>query len=82
EGSIESEAFGELQPKGFSRPRQVFTVKGFTSTSEREAYQLWSRTGDHVEVTVTDSSDIAKAILELKEIEQEFEELLEKQRDR
>ena len=82
EGSIESKAFGELQPKGFSRPRQVFTVNGFTSTSEREAYKLWSRTGDHVEVTVTDSSDIAQAILELKEIEQEFEELLKKQRER
>jgi len=80
EGSIESEPFGTLQPKGFSRPREVFTVKGFVSESEREAYQRWNRSGDHVEVTVTDSSDIAKAILELRDIEKEFEELLEKQR--
>jgi adenylate cyclase len=79
EGSIECEAFGTLQPKGFSRPREVFTVKGFRSKSERDAYQRWSRTGEHVEVTVTDSSDIAKAILELRDIEREFEELLKKQ---
>ena len=79
EDSIESDPFGSIQPKGFSRPRQVFTVRGFKSAAERDAYRQWNRSRDHVQVTVTDSSDIAKAIMELRDIEREFEELLAKQ---
>lgn len=75
------EPFGSVQPKGFSRPRDVFKLIDFRSEEHRMEQRRWNRTRDYVEVTVIDSSDIAEAIRELRDIEQEFEEQL-KRRDK
>ena len=76
ENDMTCEHFGTLQPKGFSRPRDAFTVLDIKSEDYRAKHQQWNRTGERVEVTVLDSSDIAEAIRELRDIEQEFEEQL------
>jgi class 3 adenylate cyclase len=76
ESHIDCEPFRSLQPKGFSRPREVYKALDFKSEAKRSQRRRWNRRRDHVEVTITDSSDIAKALLELRDIEREFEEQL------
>jgi class 3 adenylate cyclase len=71
---VECEHFDELTPKGFARAVQVYCVKDFISTEHRERRRRLSRSGDHVEVNVIDSSDIRAAIEELRRIQGEFEE--------
>ena len=79
EAHIDAEPFGSFQPKGFSRPRDLYKVLDFKSGKRQAETRRWNRRRDHVEVTVTDSSDIAKAIMELRDIEREFEEQLARQ---
>lgn len=71
---VECEHFDELTPKGFARPVQVYLVKDFRSEEHRDRRRRLSRTGDHVEVNVIDSSDIRAAIEELRRIQDEFEQ--------
>ncbi|MHA1529477.1 MAG: adenylate/guanylate cyclase domain-containing protein [Alphaproteobacteria bacterium] len=74
---VECEHFDELTPKGFARPVQVYRVKDFLSKEHREGRRRLSRSGDHVEVNVIDSSDIRAAIEELRRIQEEFEQQFE-----
>ncbi len=71
---VECEPFDELTPKGFARPVQVYRVKDFRSTEHRQGRRRLSRSGDHVEVNVIDSSNIRAAIEELRRIQEEFEQ--------
>ncbi|HAA35863.1 MAG TPA: adenylate/guanylate cyclase domain-containing protein, partial [Gammaproteobacteria bacterium] len=74
----------EVQPKGFSRPVKFHSVDGLKAGHERESASL-SRTLDHIEVNVLDSSDIPAAMRELKQIQEELEEQIgnasQKERD-
>ena len=74
----------EGQPKGFSRPVKFHSVDGFKAGHDRESASL-SRTLDHIEVNVLDSSDIPAAMRELKQIQEELEEQIgnasQKERD-
>ena len=76
---VECEHFDELTPKGFARPLQVYRVKDFISKEHREGRRRLSRSGDHVEVNVIDSSNIRAAIEELRRIQEEFEQQLNDQ---
>ena len=75
---VACEPVGEVNPKGFSRPVEVFKVLEFRSAEHRDQLQRrrLSRSGDHVEVNVIDSSDIRAAIEELRRIQKEFEQQL------
>ena len=72
-GHVECAHFDELTPKGFARPVQIYLVKDFRSAEHRQGRRRLSRSGDHVEVNVIDSSDIRAAIGELRHIQEEFE---------
>jgi len=74
DGHVECEHFDELTPKGFARPVQIYRVKDFRSDKHRARRRRLSRSGDHVEVNVIDSSDIRAAIEELRRIQEEFEQ--------
>jgi len=65
----------EVQPKGFARAVKFHSVNGFKQAYQRQHTSL-SRTLDHIEVNILDSSDIPAAIRELKQIEKEIEEHL------
>jgi len=73
---VACESVGEVNPKGFARPVEVFKVLEFRSSESRDRLlrRRLSRSGDHVEVSVTDSSDIRAAIEELRRIQLEFEQ--------
>ncbi|WIY26372.1 adenylate/guanylate cyclase domain-containing protein [Parasedimentitalea psychrophila] len=75
---VACDSVGEVNPKGFSRPVEVFKVLEFRSAAHRDRLQRrrLSRSGDHVEVNVIDSSDIRAAIEELRRIQLEFEQQL------
>jgi len=74
---VECEFFEEMTPKGFTRATRTYRVKEFISEEHlRHNRLLLSRTGDRVEVTVLDSSDIRAAIEELRRIQTEFEDQL------
>ena len=76
---VSCEHFGEVTPKGFTRPVQVYQVKEFISEEHRDSLlrRRLSRTGTHVEVNVIDSSNIRAAIEELRRIQLEFEQQIE-----
>ena len=75
---VACEPVGEVNPKGFSRPVEVYKVLEFRSDKHRDRLlqRRLSRSGDHVEVNVIDSSDIRAAIEELRRIQKEFEQQL------
>jgi adenylate cyclase len=58
--------------KGFSRPVDVFEVDDFILDERPTRSRRLTRTGKHVEVSVHNSSDIEAAILELREIQEDF----------
>lgn len=62
-----------VTPKGFVRPVTVYQVEDFQSEEHRRRRHRYSHTGERVEVSVTDSSDIRAAIEELRRIQEEFE---------
>ena len=66
-------SFKNIQPKGFSRPLETFTVKDFNSSVHIEKRKKLYHKGKRVEINVIDSSDIRAAIEELKRIQKEFE---------
>ena len=69
---IKCTLFDEIQPKGFARPFNVYTVEGFLETSKRNDLKKLNHAREHVEVNILDSSDIPAAIRELKQIEEEI----------
>ena len=84
EQQVDCSFVDEVQPKGFSRPVKFHSVDGFKAGHQRESASL-SRTLDHIEVNVLDSSDIPAAMRELKQIQEELEEQIgnasQKERD-
>ena len=84
EQQVDCSFVDEVQPKGFSRPVKFHSVDGLKAGHQRESASL-SRTLDHIEVNVLDSSDIPAAMRELKQIQEELEEQIgnasQKERD-
>ncbi|MVO18320.1 adenylate/guanylate cyclase domain-containing protein [Parasedimentitalea huanghaiensis] len=76
---VACEPVGEINPKGFARPVEVFKVLEFRSAEHRDRMlrRRLSRSGSHVEVNVIDSSNIRAAIEELRRIQQDFERQLD-----
>ncbi len=67
---------GEITPKGFSRPVQTYQLNGIVAeASGQESDGTLIRVGEHVEVSISDTDNIREAIIELKRIEEEFEEM-------
>jgi hypothetical protein len=77
---VDCEAADEIMPKGFVRPVQIFRVGEFRDRDHVDQRQRLYRAGERVEVNIIDSSDIRAAITELRAIQLEFEERLEKTR--
>jgi class 3 adenylate cyclase len=75
EQQVDCNFVDEVQPKGFARPVKFHSVIGFKDAYQHQRTSL-SRTLDHIEVNILDSSDIPAAIRELKQIENEIEEHL------
>ena len=75
EQQVDCNFVDEVQPKGFARPVKFHSVIGFKDAYQHQRTSL-SRTLDHIEVNILDSSDIPAAIRELKQIEKEIEEHL------
>tara|TARA_Y100001934_G_scaffold239157_1_gene292597 strand:- start:395 stop:1693 length:1299 start_codon:yes stop_codon:yes gene_type:complete len=75
EQQVDCNFVDEVQPKGFARPVKFHSVTGFKDAYQYQRTSL-SRTLDHIEVNILDSSDIPAAIRELKQIEKEIEEHL------
>ena len=63
--------FDEVQPKGFARPVNLHLVTGFKDAYQHQRTSL-SRTLDHIEVNMLDSSEIPGAIRERKQLEKEI----------
>lgn len=76
--AVNTEKKGEMIPKGFVRPVAYYEVQGLKAEFQRSDRQQLFHVRDHVEVNVTDSSDIRAAIAELREIQSSFEEQLAK----
>ncbi len=74
--AVVSEFKGEMTPKGFARPVKYFEVERLRASRKLGERQQLVHVRDHVEVSVTDSSDIRAAIEELREIQKSFERQL------
>ena len=77
-GSVKTDYFDKITPKGFSRPIEVHQVNDFISAEHKENRQQFSHRGSHVDINVFDTSDINAAIEELKKVKTEFEARLKK----
>ncbi len=68
---------GDVTPKGFVRPIGTYRLDGLKDEGKRvlDGMSL-TRVGKHVKVSLLEGGDIREAILELKEIQEEFEEKL------
>ena len=68
---------GEVTPKGFVRPIGTYRLDGLKDEGKRIMGDTsLTRVGKHVEVNLLEGGEIREAILELKEIQEEFEEKL------
>ena len=74
---VKCELFKEITPKGFSRPVNTFCILDENLRSRVRKEGQFKRLGSRVSIDIFDTSDIRAAIAELKEIEREFENLLE-----
>lgn len=73
----ECQAMGEVTPKGFIRPIGTYRLEGLKDDAiKTKGDTLMTRLGKHVEVSLLEGGDIRQAIVELKEIQEEFEEKL------
>jgi len=72
-GSINCHPAKTVSLKGFSRPVEVFEVDNFALDEKLSHRRHLTRSGEHVEVSIHNSSDIQAAILELRQIQEEFE---------
>ena len=73
---IECTPFTTVTPKGFSRPINTYTVSKDATSSLIRQQSNYKKFGNRVSIDIFDTSDINAAIIELKEIEKEFEKLL------
>jgi len=76
EGAAKARLKGEFVPRGFSRSVRYYELEEFSTQTRRKLRDQMMHVGEHVEVTLTDSSDIRAAIEELREIQRRFEEQL------
>ena len=77
DGDVEFFPFDEITPKGFSRPIKVYQVQDFHSETHRNRRQRLSHQGQNIEVNVLNSADIRAVILELRQLQEEYESKLE-----
>ena len=75
-GDIDCTPYNTVTPKGFSRPINTYTISQDALSVEKKRSSKYKKLGNRVSIDIFDTSDINAAILELKEIEQEFERLL------
>jgi hypothetical protein len=76
---VGSEVYKAITPKGFSRPVNTFILTDHNlKLKAREATQF-KKQGSRVSIDIFDTSDIRAAIAELKEIELEFERLIDEE---
>ncbi|NNE53749.1 MAG: adenylate/guanylate cyclase domain-containing protein [Sulfitobacter sp.] len=73
EGSVKTRPKGEFVPRGFSRAVRYYELEEFSARARRALRHQMMHVGAHVEVTLTDNSDIRAAIEELREIQNKFE---------
>jgi adenylate cyclase len=76
EEDVECHHEGETTPKGFARAIQYYKIMDFKSDEHKLNRRQLSRSGQHVEVNVIDSSNIRAAIEELRNIQIEFQNQL------
>ena len=74
---VKCEPYKEITPKGFSRPVSTFCVSDHNLKSRVREQGQFQKLGSRVSIDIFDTSDIRAAIAELKEIEREFEILLD-----
>lgn len=73
EQQVDCKFVDEIQPKGFARAVNVYSVQEFKGAYARNSRTNLSHTLKHVEVNILDSSDIPAAIRELKQIQDEIQ---------
>ena len=78
DGQVESEIYKEVTPKGFSKPLNTFILTDHNLKLGAQAPNKFKKQGNRVSIDIFDTSDIRAAIAELKEIELEFERLIDK----
>ena len=78
DGQVESEIYKEVTPKGFSKPLNTFILTDHNLKLRAQAATKFKKQGNRVSIDIFDTSDIRAAIAELKEIELEFERLIDK----
>ena len=65
---------GNITPKGFTRPIGTYRLDGLKVDAPSDlASQPLTRVGRHVQVSISNPSKIQEAIIELREIQEEFE---------
>ena len=70
------EPMGDVTPKGFVRPIGTYRLEDMKDQGKTIADGApLTRTGKHVEVNLLKGSDIREAIIELKEIRDEFKKI-------
>ena len=75
-GDINCIPYQTVTPKGFSRPINTYVVSKDGLSDRTQQPSKYKKLGNRVSIDIFDTSDINAAIMELKEIEQEFEKLL------
>ena len=75
-GDIDCTPYNTVTPKGFYRPVNTYTISQDALSLKTKQFSKYKKLGHRVSIDIFDTSDINAAILELKEIEQEFERLL------
>ena len=75
-GDIDCTPYNTVTPKGFSRPINTYTISQGALSVETKHASKYKKLGNRVSIDIFDTSDINAAIMELKEIEKEFERLL------
>ena len=73
----ECQAMGNVTPKGFVRPIGTYRLDALKDEGKQIVSDIMlTRVRKHVEVNLVEGSEIKEVILELKEIQEEFEEEL------
>ena len=81
ETHVKVKSKGEFIPRGFVRPVQYFELSDYIVPKDRTSGRQLSHTGQRVEVNIIDSSDIRRAIEELREIQARFQTQLDNSGD-
>lgn len=69
---------GEVTPKGFVRPIRTYELEGLKDEGKKILDDMFKiHVGKHVKVSLIEGSTIREAILELKEIQEQFERQLQ-----